>query len=104
MRREIILVANEGHTIPTTLAEKALKEMDGPMGVAFIEPEKGLTAQGQPTTVLLNDFEGHQKEWIKCSRIYHFATKPEKGEVAEDSPDIQPYVLLCASDENVVAA
>jgi hypothetical protein len=51
MRQDIILVANEGQTIPTPLSERTVKEHPNAMGVAYIDGDKGLYA-GSPEGIL----------------------------------------------------
>ncbi len=100
MRQDIILVANEGQTIPTPLSERTVKEHPNAMGVAYIDGDKGLYAGSETAGLTLEDFEGHQKEFSAAKRIYHFSKA--EGEVMEG--DLQPFVILKVGDENVVVA
>lgn len=102
MRQDIILVANEGQTIPSTLADKAIKEHPNAMGVAYVSKEDGLFAGAETAGIALKDFEEHQKDFIVLDRIYHFAKVAEGGMVKNE--DLQPFVVLKTGEVKQVVA
>ncbi len=98
MRQDIILVANEGQTIPTILGDKVTKEFPNALGVAYIDGDKGLYVGSEKAGLALSDFEEHQGEFKGSGRVYQFAFS--KGEVADE--DLQPIPILTVDKEHVV--
>lgn len=99
MRSDIILVANEGQVIPSTLGQKVVEDFDSCLGVAYVNDGK-MVCETQAAGVTLEDFEGHQKDFSASTRVYQFAESSDP--VKEE--DLQPFILLTEGDDKVVAA
>lgn len=100
MKSEVILVANEGQTIPPVLAQKILANNTSAIGAALVHPEEGFVIDSDNSGASLKEWTSHQTDFKGQKVFYHFCESAGEKVATED---LQPFrTVVDGKDTKVV--